>query len=117
MGRKPDDETVRDDLVYKARPLNGIWAVAPFIHNGSVPSLYLFEERPAKFWTSSKRYDPLHVGFEYTEAPGAFAYDTSVAGNSNRGHEFADKPHGNGVIGTKLSVEERWALVEYLKSL
>lgn len=119
--RKPGAEAVRDHLVYKARPLNGIWAVAPFIHNGSVPSLYLLlsphEERPAKFWTGSKRYDPVHVGFEHTEAPGAFAYDTSVAGNSNRGHEFADKPRGNGVIGTKLSVEERWALVEYLKSI
>jgi len=119
--RKPGAEAVRDNLVYKARPLNGIWAVAPFLHNGSVPSLYLLlsphEERPAKFWTGSKRYDPVHVGYDTAEMKGAFAYDTAVTGNSSRGHEFTDAPRGNGVIGPKLSAEERWALVEYLKSL
>ena len=101
--------------------MNGIWAVAPFLHNGSVPSLYLLlsphEERPVKFWTGTKRYDPIHVGYETGEMKGAFAYDTTVTGNGNRGHEFTDGARGNGVLGPKLSVEERWALVEYLKSL
>jgi hypothetical protein len=119
--RKPGAEAVRDNLVYKARPLNGIWAVAPFLHNGSVPSLYLLlspvEERPQKFWTGNKRYDPVHVGFEAGPMEGAFEYDTATPGNSNRGHEFADKARGNGVIGPPLSPEDRWALVEYLKSL
>jgi len=119
--RKPGAEAVRDLLVYKARPLNGIWAVAPYLHNGSVPSLYLllspYEERPKKFWTGSKRFNPVGVGFDTDEAPGAFEYDTGGVGNSNRGHEFANKPKGNGVIGSQLSVGERWALVEYLKSL
>ena len=119
--RTPGVDSVRDNLVYKARPLNGIWAAAPFLHNGSVPSLYLLlsprEERPTRFFTGSKRYDPVHVGYETTEMKGAFAYDTNVIGNSNRGHEFTDGARGNGVIGSKLTVEERWALVEYLKSL
>jgi hypothetical protein len=119
--RKPGTDAVRDKLVYKARPLNGIWAVAPFLHNGSVPSLYLLlsphSERPKKFWTGSKRYDPVQVGYDPGETAGAFVYDTAVKGNSNRGHEFTEGERGNGVIGPKLSPDERWALVEYLKSL
>jgi cytochrome c5 len=119
--RTPGVETVRDKLVYKARPLNGIWAVAPYLHNGSVPNLYQLlsprNERPVKFWTGSKQYDPERVGFEAGEAPGAFLYDTAVAGNSNAGHEFADRPRGDGVIGPALRPEERMALIEYLKSL
>lgn len=119
--RTPGAEAVRDKLVYKARPLNGIWAVAPYLHNGSVPSLYHLlateAERPARFWVGSKRYDPKLVGYESGQLAGAFQYDTTVAGNSNRGHVFTDGPTGNGVIGPRLSEEERWALIEYLKSI
>jgi hypothetical protein len=119
--RTPGAEAVRDKLVYKARPLNGIWAVAPYLHNGSVPSLYLLlsprKERPAKFWTGSKRYDPEKVGFETGEVAGGFLYDTAAAGNSNAGHEFTDGPRGDGVIGPALLPQERMALIAYLKSL
>lgn len=119
--RTPGAETVRDKLIYKARPLNGIWAAAPYLHNGSVPNLYQLlspaAERPAKFWTGSKKFDPKAVGFETEPLPGGYLFDTAAPGNSNRGHEFADGPRGNGVIGPFLCPECRMALVEYLKSL
>ena len=120
-GRDPKDPVVRDDLIYKARPLNGIWAVAPFLHNGSVPSLYLLlsprADRPSAFWLGSKRFDTVNVGYENAELEGGSLYDTSRPGNSNSGHEFRDAPEGNGVIGPLLSHDERLAIIEYLKSL
>ena len=49
---------------------------------------------------------------------GGFELDTTLKGNSNRGHEFDDAPRGTpGVIGPRLTVEDRAALVEYLKTL
>jgi hypothetical protein len=120
-GRDRRDLPVRDDLIYKARPLNGIWAVAPFLHNGSVPNLYLLlsprSERPDKFWSGSKRFDPVHVGYDPAPFDGATEFDTSHPGNSNAGHEFRDGPRGKGVIGPLLSPDERMALIAYLKSL
>jgi hypothetical protein len=120
-GRDRRDLPVRDDLIYKARPLNGIWAVAPFLHNGSVPNLYLLlsprSERPDKFWSGSKRFDPVHVGYDPAAFDGATEFDTSHPGNSNAGHEFRDGPRGKGVIGPLLSPDERMALIAYLKSL
>jgi hypothetical protein len=119
--RTPGMEAVRDKLVYKARPLNGIWAVAPYLHNGSVPNLYELlspeTERSPTFWVGSKRFDPKLVGYESGRSDGAYPYDTKVTGNSNRGHVFADGAPGNGVIGPGLSEVERWALIEYLKSI
>jgi len=120
-GRDPNDVAVRDDLIYKARPLNGIWAVAPFLHNGSVPNLYLHlsprSDRPSTFWVGSKRFDPVKVGYDTAEMSGATLFDTSKPGNSNSGHEFKDGPIGNGVIGPLLSPDDRMAIIEYLKSL
>ena len=120
-GRDPRDVAVRDDLIYKARPLNGIWAVAPFLHNGSVPNLYLLlsprSERPDTFWTGSKQFDPIKVGYDPAEISGATLFDTSKPGNSNTGHEFRDGPIGKGVIGPLLSPDDRMAIIEYLKSL
>ncbi|WP_321470243.1 di-heme-cytochrome C peroxidase [uncultured Paludibaculum sp.] len=120
-GRDRNDPAVRDDLIYKARPLNGIWAVAPYLHNGSVPNLYLLlsprSDRPATFWTGSKRFDPEKVGYDVSQMPGASLYDTARPGNSNSGHEFKDGPRGNGVIGPALSPDDRMAIIEYLKSL
>lgn len=105
---------------YKARPLNGIWATAPYLHNGSVPSLYALlspaSERPAKFYAGRLEFDPVHVGYETGKQPGLFLFDTAQNGNSNMGHEFNDT-QGKGVIGPLLSPEERMALVEYLKTL
>jgi len=119
-GRDPKDVAVRDDLLYKARPLNGIWAVAPFLHNGSVPNLYLLlspqSERPKTFWTGSKQFDPVKLGYDTGEFSGGTLFDTSETGNSNVGHEFKDGPRGNGVIGPLLSPDDRMAIIEYLKS-
>jgi hypothetical protein len=120
-GRDPKDEAVRDDLIYKARPLNGIWAVAPFLHNGSVPNLYLLlspqSERPKTFWSGNKRFDPVKVGYDSAEMSGASLIDTSTTGNSNAGHEFKNGPLGNGIVGSLLSPDDRMTIIEYLKSM
>jgi mono/diheme cytochrome c family protein len=107
-------------LAYKVRPLNGIWATPPYLHNGSVPNIYALlspvSERPAKFWLGNREYDPVNVGYRFDKIDGGFEFDTSVRGNHNTGHEFNDGKK-EGVIGPKLSPEERRALVEYVKTL
>ena len=116
----PKDPAARAIPVYKARPLNGIWAVAPYLHNGSVPNLYALlspKEERKSFWLGSKEYDPVKVGYDPSELTGGYLLDTTKPGNLNTGHEFKDGPMGNGVIGPALSPDDRWALIEYLKSL
>ncbi len=119
--RDPHDPPVREEPIYKARPLTGIWAVSPYLHNGSIPNLYLLlspqSERPDKFWTGSKQFDPVKVGYDTSEMKGAYLYDVSKPGNSNLGHEFKDGPRGNGVVGPAISPDDRFAIIEYLKSL
>ena len=106
-------EMPNDLLAYKARPLNGIWATAPYLHNGSVPTLHDLllppAERPTVFSVGTREYDPAKVGYT-TEASheNSFRFDTSGQGNSNAGHDY-----GN----SRLSPEDRRALVEYLKTL
>lgn len=111
---------VRGTCGYKARPLDGIWANPPYLHNGSVPSVYDLlspaAERPSVFWVANREYDPVKLGYVSDEFPGATRYDTSVIGNSNKGHEFADSDRA-GVIGRALKKEERLAIIEYLKVL
>ncbi len=137
---------------YKARPLNGIWATAPYLHNGSVPSLYEMllpscsdEEiaagkkcRPNRFTLANREFDPIKVGFkqhDISDYPTLFEFDTSLPANHNTGHEYAVgktpviKVDANGVAIRNadgsfametlppISDEERWALVEYLKTL
>ncbi len=118
-GNRPN--CLQSPLAYKARPLNGIWATAPFLHNGSVPTLWALlspvAERPRTFCLGGREFDPVRVGYVSDCAPGTFALDTTVRGNLNTGHAFADGPKGNGIIGRGLSDDERWALIEYLKSL
>ena len=104
--------------VYKARPLNGIWATAPYIHNGSVPTLYDLllpqKQRPKSFGYFDGALDPEKGGLKDASA-NPFAtifrvYDKDgivITGNWNGGHEY----------GTKLSLEQRIDLVEYLKGL
>lgn len=92
-------------MAYKARPLNGIWATAPYLHNGSVPNLYeLFLPscsdaeiaegkacRSNRFTLGSLELDPVKVGFverDPARYPGLFIFDTRLPGNSNRGHEY-----------------------------
>lgn len=108
---------VRDTLVYKARPLVGIWATPPYLHNGAVPSLIdlLSPTRPASFTIGSREYDPVRVGYDTTPFPGGQTLDTTKPGNSNAGHWFTNE-NRPGTIGRELTQEERMALVEYLKS-
>jgi hypothetical protein len=116
---------------YRPRPLEGVWATAPFLHNGSVPTLYQLllppDERDTVFYLGRKEYDPVHLGLVVQPFPGAFRYDTRIIGNSNRGHAFDDGLCGNGVIGferadqpgycRRFTEHERLALLEYLKVL
>ena len=98
-----------DTAQYRARPLNGIWATGPFLHNGSVPSLadLLLPEnqRPATFRVGDSALDPKAVGF--VEPQDGFVLDTSKPGNANTGHSY----------GTTLSEADKAALIEYLKTL
>jgi hypothetical protein len=114
---------------YRPRPLAGLWATPPFLHNGSVPTLYHLlspvAERPKNFLVGSRDFDPVHVGLVLRE-PGTgngATFDTSLPGNSNAGHEFnngyveweRDAPPQNGLIGPWLSPEDRLAIIEHLK--
>jgi cytochrome c5 len=96
---------------YKTRPLNGVWATAPFLHNGSVPSLAELLKPPADrvkgFWVGSRVFDPDLVGLSTAKDTNAFWFDTTRPGNSNAGHAW----------GTALSPEDKRALLEYLKTL
>jgi cytochrome c5 len=122
---------------YKPRPLSGVWATAPFLHNGSVPTLYQMllppAKRDARFFVGRREFDPQHVG--YVTLPDAdgdddgFWLDTSLKGNHNSGHAFAadaetwkkhradpkSNPLPPGVIGPEFTDEERFSLIEYLK--
>jgi hypothetical protein len=106
-------------LAYKARSLNGIWATAPYLHNGSVPTLHDLllpkkrdkdpakgEYRPDRFHVGSREFDPINVGLK-SDGYNGFLFDTSHQGNSNAGHPW----------GTDLDKEQRLDLLEYLKSL
>ncbi len=114
------ENLIQAESVYKARPLNGIWATAPFLHNGSVPNLYdilsPISERPKVFYLGSKMFNPEKVGFETREFRGGYKFDTTITGNSNKGHEFNYGTKGNGNIGRYLEPSERYALIEYLKT-
>jgi len=142
-GERPN--CLQAPMGYKARPLNGIWATAPFLHNGSVANLYEMlvpaEERTQYVQLGSTELDVEKVGIKQDPKlakrleknglkkglyqKGYFILDTSLPGNSNQGHEFSkrydpergydDQPQG--VIGPQLSHEERLALIAFLKTL
>jgi hypothetical protein len=124
------------DPVYKSRPLDGIWATAPYLHNGAVPTLYdllsPYDERPKSFWLGNREFDQVKVGYATGPIAGGFrlvAVDPKtgrmVRGNGNGGHLFETPKAGQsasakprpGIIGPGLSPHERAALVEYLKTL
>lgn len=96
---------------YKARPLEGIWATAPYLHNGSVPNLMELLTRPElrvpQFSVGSREFDFTNVGFASSLGTGSFVFDTSIPGNRNTGHEY----------GIDLNVEEKKDLIEFLKKL
>ena len=108
---------------YIAPPLDGIWATAPYLHNGSVPTMEVLlnsSKRP-KYWTrsfDSTDYNEQMLGWSYTALKygkeGAAdweerkqIYDSTLLGYSNQGHTFADG----------LMDSERMAVLEYLKTL
>lgn len=116
-------------LAYKGRPLTGIWATPPYLHNGSVPTLYDVllppSQRPSMFVLGTREFDPQKVGFvtddtilqyrsERARLENSFVFKTrdaagtNIAGNSNLGHDY-----GNAL----LTDDDRWALVEYMKAV
>ncbi len=115
------DNGIQALLAYKVRPLDGIWATPPYLHNGSVPTLYDLlspvSERPAHVMLGNREYDPVHVGYRTDPLDGGFDLDVSLRGNTNTGHEFTDDTGRPGIIGPGLKPEERLALVEFLKTL
>ncbi|HEY9599395.1 MAG TPA: cytochrome c [Cyanophyceae cyanobacterium] len=109
-----DFNELRKTNGYVSVSLDGLWLRAPYLHNGSVPSLQDLLEKPENrtqvFYRGYDVYDPKKVGFvsEGLEAERVgFKYDTTVTANSNQGHLY----------GTDLSVEDKKTLVEYLKTL
>jgi hypothetical protein len=90
------------------------------MHNGSVPNLYemlLPAKQRSKQFYIGREFDPIRVGLDTSGNTGKFLYDTTLRGNSNAGHSFENGPRGNGVIGPLLTEAQRWAIVEYLKSI
>ena len=122
---KDDGYQVAETAGYQAPPLDGVWATAPYLHNGSVPTLYDLlnsKTRPKRFTRSFRTeiedYDPVKVGWKVRvlDAPIDLSspaperhkiYDTTRPGRGNAGHTFGDA----------LSEPERTAILEYLKTL
>ncbi len=116
-------------VAYKARPLNGVWATAPFLHNGSVSSLYQLllpdTEREMSFDVGSKNFDVKNVGFLPSEAGNRFKFDAldsagkPIPGNGNHGHSgslyTATRTQDEG--WRNFTDEERYQLIEYMKTL
>lgn len=108
-----DFDQLRKTDGYVAVSLDGLWLRAPYLHNGSVPSLTDLFEKPENrtplFYRGYDVYDPKTVGF-IAQGPEAkrlgFKYETQIVGNSNQGHLY----------GTDLSQNEKKALIEYLKT-
>jgi cytochrome c5 len=108
---------------YVAPPLDGIWATAPYLHNGSVPTIaaLLDSTKRPKYWTrtfASTDYDQAALGWKFTTVDHGQAaetnaqvkvkiYDTTLTGYGNGGHTYGD------VLGDA----DRAALIEYLKTL
>ncbi len=126
LGAEYPVETKR--VGYQAPPLDGIWATAPYLHNGTAPTLHTLLQsstRPQRFTrppsTEFEHYDTVHVGWKFTEVSAEeqastarrsafqakFIVDTSRFGMGNRGHTFGDR----------LNEEQRMDLIEYLKTL
>lgn len=114
------DRVTRAPDGYVAPPLHGIWASAPYLHNGSVPTLWHLlnpEQRPSQWRRIGRAFDAERVGFVIETGPPAEKaldpairhawFDSTRFGKSNSGHLFP----------APLSVPQKKALLEYLKTL
>ncbi len=116
-----EHKVVADPGGYVAPPLDGIWASAPYLHNGSVPTLWHLmhaSERPVVWSRSEDGYDQEHVGLEIkefeaipesaqTDHQKRAHFDTTMFGKSAQGHEFPEA----------LTEDEKRQVLEYLKTL
>jgi mono/diheme cytochrome c family protein len=98
---------------YANVPIDGIWARAPYLHNGAVPNLWMMLQpesaRPTSFYRGYDVYDPKYVGFISDGAEAqrvGFKVDTSLPGNGNQGHAY----------GVNLKDAEKWDVIEFLKT-
>jgi len=116
---------LRPQKGYIAVPLDGIWSRAPYLHNGSIPTLRDLlrpqNKRPTYFYIGTgTAYDLKNIGIYYKPTkinrtqragkrlkPSQYKFDTTRTGNSNKGHRY----------GVTLSVKDVNALLEYLKTL
>jgi hypothetical protein len=105
----------RGGRVYPAKPLAGIWATAPYLNNGSVANMWDLltapDKRPRTFSLGSREYDVEKLGYVSSPNPAspapAWEFDTAKPSNSSAGHAY----------GTNLPDDDKWALIESLKSL
>ena len=115
FAKGPDPAQLVPGNGYVAPPLDGIWVTAPYLHNGSVPTIeaVLNSKRRPTYWTrdfNHPAYDYTHLGWKYEtrdKPDGRKVYNTTLPGYGNYGHYFGDK----------LTDDERKAVIEYLKTL
>ena len=118
-----------DGQGYKARPLNGVWATAPYLHNGSVPNLSELlkpaGDRVKSFHVGSWQFDPVHVGFATAPGEGTTELKTvdatgkPILGNSNAGHSgphYTQTADASGGF-RDFTDDERMALIEFMKTI
>ncbi len=115
-GSGTKDWPAPQDGYYEARPLAGVWASPPYLHNGAVRTLWQLllppREREKSFEVGTYEYDTREMGFKDVHVDFGPTYkptriDTSLPGNSAQGHE----------AGTELSVPDKWALLEFIKTV
>jgi hypothetical protein len=113
------------DAPLPGRPLSGVWSTAPYLHNGSVPTLHHLlspvSERPVTFPIGHWEYDPELVGYQLDATNAPFTFNVREVVSDAAGNTYPELPNGNSNAGHEygidLSAEERLDLIEYLKSL
>lgn len=107
--------TTKPQPGYVPPPLDGVWMTAPYLHNGSVPTIenVLNSKSRPKYWKrnfNKEEYDYEKLGWKYktmSKPGGRKTYNTDIPGYGNYGHHFGDY----------LTKDERKAMIEYLKTL
>ena len=107
-----------DTRGYIAVPIVAPFTHTPYLHNGSIPTLAELidlKPRPDVFFRGDNLYDPVDAGLIAPSQPDArryFRFDTSIPGNSNKGHDYPWAYHGPG--WNEASLQD---LLEYLKTI